>query len=214
MISVSVFELWMIRHFSQIRQWKAVCVGGSPPVHIIPSYAPECSSSHIRDVREGKRAQRRKGRGKTGKEEEEEVCANPASGLGSSRKSYSQPLTLRIERERGETRRRAHERRRRRRRTRRRRGAAKTTMAIPRTSQPEIVSDHSAPLPPSTTAARSMQSHNRQSPDEWGAVPGPWTKWGSSSSKTPVSSQLSRLLDVSRWCWQRLGRRMRWTSQN
>lgn len=43
-------------------------------------------------------------------------------------------------------------------------GSSKTTMAISKTSQLEIVSDHSAPLPWSTTA-RSTQSH-RQSPDE------------------------------------------------
>lgn len=49
-----------------------------------------------------KREGKRKDRGK------EEVCVNPASGLGSSRNPSSQPLTLRIERERGETRRRAH----------------------------------------------------------------------------------------------------------
>lgn len=110
---------------------------------------------------------------KEGREErrqgKEEVCVNPASDLGSPRIPYSQPLTFRIERERGETRRTHEEEGERRRRRRRGKGSCKTTMAISKTSQLEIVYDHSAPLPPSTTA-RSMQSHNRQSPDEWGDI--------------------------------------------
>lgn len=77
-----------------------------------------------------KREGKRKDRGK------EEVCVNPASGLGSSRNPSSQPLTLRIERERGETRRRAHgeeeEEKEKRKKEERRRGAAKRPWQYPK----------------------------------------------------------------------------------
>lgn len=168
--------------------WK----GGPPPVHMIPGYAPDQRQSyHIRDVRGDESTKRER------KRTDKEGGGGGGGGLPKlrlrswilSHSFFTAPHAEDREREReGET----EEGRTKRKKNNKKRGSSETTMAISKTSQLEIVSDHS-PLPPASTTARSMQPHNRQSPDEWGAVPGPGTKWGSSSSKTPVSSQLSRL---------------------
>lgn len=63
-----------------------------------PSHAHDARQSHrVRDEREARR-NTKKGREKA-KEEEEEVCANPASGHGSCADPYPQPRTLAGERE-------------------------------------------------------------------------------------------------------------------
>lgn len=125
----------------------------SPPVHMIAGYARE-TRHIIKDVRGND-----EGSTKTeGKRKDREGGDLPKLRLRSrilSHSFFTAPHAGDRERK-GRRNKKA---------TKKKRGSSETTMAISKTSQREIESDPSALSPPSTPA-RSMQSHNRQSPDE------------------------------------------------
>lgn len=126
----------------------------SPPAHMIPGYARETRQpSYHRDVRGDDERTKREG-----KRKDREGGDLPKPRLRSrilSHSFFTAPHAGDRERK-GRRNKKA---------TKKKRGSSETTMAISKTSQLEIESDPSA-LPPRSTPARSMQSHNRQSPDE------------------------------------------------
>lgn len=116
---------------------------------------PMMRVSHTVSEKGEKRGEaQRRGGGR--KEEEEEVCANPASGYGSSADPYPQPLTLAAEKET-------------------RQGGSRGAANAP---WPKPVALSSAQCPTAAHLHRSRAPHGSRSrapeagPDEWAAAPG------------------------------------------